>query len=170
MKYSGNGDWLRVSRGAFIVMKGRMNPHGIYIMDGYMVGGRVIVSQSLDQYDDENKLWHVSEKGLFGGDATRKVKPGEACFQEIQLKVKFISAQHLRKEIRECVYSDLWGPSHVKSHGGCQYFVTFIVDYSRKTWVYFLKTNGQDEVFRRSKEWKKMAEKQIGNHFRSLIT
>ena len=52
-----------------------MNPHGIYILDGCNVRRMVIVSQSLDQYNDERKLWHhklghVSNKGLFGGDAT----------------------------------------------------------------------------------------------------
>ena len=107
-----------------MVMKGRVNHHGIYILDGCMVGGTVIVSQSLDQYHDESKLWHyklghVVKKGLFGGDAAGKGEPGEACVQEIQSRVKFILVQHLSKEILECVHSALWSHSPMKSHGGC---------------------------------------------------
>jgi len=37
------------------------------------------------------------------------------------------------------VYSDIWGPSHIKSNLGFQYFVTFIDDYSRNTWVFLMK-------------------------------
>ncbi|XP_031124337.1 uncharacterized protein LOC116027050 [Ipomoea triloba] len=38
----------------------------------------------------------------------------------------------------EIVHSDLCS-LEVPSNGGCKYFVTFIDDFSRKTWVYFLK-------------------------------
>ena len=75
----------------------------------------------------------MRKKGLFGGDAIGKSKTGEACVQEIQSRVKFGSVQHSSKEILECVHSDLWGPSLVKSHSGCQYLMTFIDDYSLKT-------------------------------------
>ena len=100
MKYSREGDWLKVSKGFLVFMKGRMNPHEIYILDCCTVRGTVTVSQSLDRYDDGRKLWHhkmghVSNTGLFGGDATRKSEPGEACVPEIQSRVQFSSLQHL---------------------------------------------------------------------------
>ena len=37
------------------------------------------------------------------------------------------------------VHSDICGPMEAISHGGNRYFLTFIDDYSRKTWLYFLK-------------------------------
>ncbi|XP_070040209.1 uncharacterized protein [Nicotiana tomentosiformis] len=37
--------------------------------------------------------------------------------------------------IFDIVHSDVWGPSRVVSSLGCQYFVTFIDDFSRCTWV-----------------------------------
>nr|GEX64779.1 retrovirus-related Pol polyprotein from transposon TNT 1-94 [Tanacetum cinerariifolium] len=46
--------------------------------------------------------------------------------------------------------------------GGCVYFVTFIDDYSRKVWVYFLKT--KDEVFGKFKEWKTIVGKPLLNN------
>jgi len=37
------------------------------------------------------------------------------------------------------VHSDIWGPSRIKSNLGFQYFVTFIDDYSRCTWIFLMK-------------------------------
>ena len=39
----------------------------------------------------------------------------------------------------EIAHSDISGPMEASSIGGCNYFLTFINEYSRKTWVYFLK-------------------------------
>ena len=48
----------------------------------------------------------------------------------------------------ELVHSDLCGPLPSASFSGLKYFSTFIVDYSRCTWVYFLKL--KSEVFNSS--------------------
>lgn len=40
----------------------------------------------------------------------------------------------------EIIHSDVWGMSPVISHAQYRYFVTFIDDYSRFTWVYFLRS------------------------------
>ena len=37
----------------------------------------------------------------------------------------------------EIVHFDICGPMQTMPIGGCKYFLTFIDDYSRKTWVYF---------------------------------
>ena len=39
----------------------------------------------------------------------------------------------------EIVHSDISGPMQTSSIGGCKYFLAFIDDYFRKTWVYFMK-------------------------------
>lgn len=44
----------------------------------------------------------------------------------------------LQREILELVHSDVCGPFKITSTGGARYFVTFVDDYSRKIWVYFL--------------------------------
>ncbi|XP_052725873.1 retrovirus-related Pol polyprotein from transposon TNT 1-94 isoform X1 [Vigna angularis] len=41
------------------------------------------------------------------------------------------------------VHSDIWGPSRVKSILGFQYFVTFIDDYSRCTWLFLMKNRSE---------------------------
>ena len=41
----------------------------------------------------------------------------------------------------EMVHSDMWGPCPVVSPTGFQYFVTFVDDYSRTTWLYLMKNS-----------------------------
>jgi len=41
------------------------------------------------------------------------------------------------------VHSDIWGPSRIKSNLGFQYFVTFIDDYSRCTWVILMENHSE---------------------------
>ena len=39
----------------------------------------------------------------------------------------------------ELVHLDVWGPCPVVSPTGFRYFVTFVDDYSRTTWLYIMK-------------------------------
>ena len=54
------------------------------------------------------------------------------------------------------------------SLSSCQYFVSFIDDYSRKTWIYFLRT--KDEAFQKFVEWKILIENQTGKKINRLKT
>ena len=60
----------------------------------------------------------------------------------------------------EFVHSDVCGPMHTLSFGKHAYFVTFIDDYSRFTWVYPLKA--KFEVFMCFKQFVLMAENVSG--------
>ena len=57
----------------------------------------------------------------------------------------------------ELVHSDLCGPLPFASFSGFKYLLTFIDDYSRRTWVYFLKC--KSEVFNMFLSYKALAEK-----------
>ena len=39
----------------------------------------------------------------------------------------------------ELVYSDVWGPSRIPSIKGFRYFLLFVDNFSRMTWLYLLK-------------------------------
>ncbi|GJZ93812.1 retrovirus-related pol polyprotein from transposon TNT 1-94 [Tanacetum coccineum] len=116
----------------------------------------------------KNGLKYHGEGQFSDRNDDSKIQFCEAYVKGKQRRVKFSTGQHTSKEIIEYVHSDLWGPSLVKSQGGCVYFVTFIDDYSRKVWVYFLKT--KDEVFGKFKEWKTMVEKRTGKQVKTLRT
>ena len=66
------------------------------------------------------------------------------------------------------VYSDLIGPLPTPSYGGLRYVLTFIDDYSRFCWVYFLKL--KSEVFEQLKIWKVLVENQSGNRIKIIRT
>ena len=54
------------------------------------------------------------------------------------------------------VRSDVWGASKTPSLGEKHYFVTFVDDFSRRLWVYTMKT--KDEVLGIFLKWKAMIE------------
>lgn len=60
-------------------------------------------------------------------------------------KATFPSSDSRNKGVLELIHSDICGPLSTRSLRGYGYFVTFIDDCFRKTWIYFLKT--KDEVF-----------------------
>src|SRR5438270_4058852 len=55
---------------------------------------------------------------------------------------------------------------HTTSIGGNRYFLTFIDDYSRKTWIYFLKQ--KSKVFSCFKNFKAFVEKQSGYKLKTI--
>ena len=61
-----------------------------------------------------------------------------------------------RKGILEMIHSYVCGPMPTTSLNRYLYYITFVDDYSRKTWIYFLK--GKDEVFNKFKEYKALVE------------
>ena len=67
-------------------------------------------------------------------------------------KASFPNNEHKASGILDLIHSDVCGPMSALSLSGHEYYVTFIDDFSRKTWIYFLKTKG--EVFARFKEFK----------------
>ena len=66
------------------------------------------------------------------------------------------------------VHSDVWGASKTPSLGGKHYFVTFVDDFSRRLWVYTMKT--KDEVLEIFLKWKAMIETQSGRKIKCLRT
>ena len=66
------------------------------------------------------------------------------------------------------MHSDVCIPRGVHSFNGYSYCVTFIDDYSRKTWIYFLKA--KSKVFERFREFKTLVENQTGKKIRVLRT
>jgi transposase InsO family protein len=68
----------------------------------------------------------------------------------------------------QLVHSDLCGPLSSPSFSGCKYFLTFIDDFSRRTWVYFLKL--KSEVFDKFLAYKALVEKKSGHQIQKLRT
>jgi uncharacterized protein YjhX (UPF0386 family) len=76
----------------------------------------------------------------------------KGCALGKNIKKPFPSSNNRSKEILDLTHSDVCGPMPVKFLGGSSYYVIFIDDYSRNTWLYLLKT--KDEVFNKFQEFK----------------
>ena len=68
----------------------------------------------------------------------------------------------------ELVDSDVFGHMSVPSLGGSRYYVSSIDDFSRMTWIYFLKN--KSEVFERFLEFKDLVENQTNRNITVLRT
>jgi len=83
--------------------------------------------------------------------------------------LSFSTAIHQTKETLDYIHSDLWESSRVPSKGnGSRYMLTFIDDFLRKVWAYFLKE--KSEAFKVFKEWKTLLKNQTGKKIKSLRT
>lgn len=71
-------------------------------------------------------------------------QPCTGCQLGKQAKTKIPKeATFQATEILQLIHSDVCGPFRTNSLGGARYFVTFIDDFSRKTWIYFLSHKSQ---------------------------
>ena len=64
-------------------------------------------------------------------------------------KTAFPSSDNRSAGVLDLIHSDLCGPMSSVSLRGYVYYVTFIDDHSRKTWIYFLKRKKSEEVLQR---------------------
>jgi len=111
-------------------------------------------------------LGHIGEKGLrilHGKGMVKGMSNSsldfdfcENCVYGKHNRVSFPSGNKRAKKILELVHSDVFGPMKVPSLGKSMYYVPFIDDFSRNTWIYFLKK--KSEAFDRFKEFKALVE------------
>lgn len=66
------------------------------------------------------------------------------------------------------MHSDLCGPMTKTSLSGSWYHVISVDDFSRKTWIYFLKTKESEEVLNRFQEFKAQVENLSGKKIKVL--
>ena len=93
----------------------------------------------------------------------------EACVKGKHHRVSFPKRSKLRAtEKLQLIHSDLCGPITPPSHSQKRYLISFIDDFSRKTWIYFVTE--KSEAFYTFKEFKAFVEKQSGSFIRCLRT
>lgn len=80
----------------------------------------------------------------------------KGCAQRKTVKKPFLSSESKANGILDIIHSDVCGPMATTSLSGYNYYVSFIDDFSRKAWIYFMK--GKNEVFSKFKEFKALVE------------
>lgn len=62
----------------------------------------------------------------------------DACQRAKVHRLPFNNSTHVTSSPLELVHTDVWGPART-SVGGFKYYVSFLDDYSRFTWIYLIK-------------------------------
>jgi len=73
-------------------------------------------------------------------------------------KKNLFSKVERNSQLLELIHSDIFKINGMLTRGEKRYFITFINNYSRFTYVYLLRT--KDEAFKKFEEFKKMVENQ----------
>lgn len=90
----------------------------------------------------------------------------ETCVKGKQVKKPFKTAKPKMRDVLELIHSDVCGPMPINSRGGHRYFVSFIDDYSRKTFLYMMKE--KSEVLKHFQEFVALVQNQVGKTVKSL--
>ena len=162
----GNGSW-KIVKGATVVARGTKS--GTLYTTAGCINMAAVAEGASGACLWHNRLGHMSAKGMKilvakgALEGLMSVDMGlcESCVMCKQKRVSFTKTPREPKEVRlEMVYTDVWGPSPVSSIGVSRFYNTFIDDFSRKVWVYFLKH--KLDVFETFKKWKAEIENQTG--------
>jgi hypothetical protein len=115
------------------------------------------------------KLLHTKDmvKGLPLIEKLERICDG--CIFGKQHRESFpVGKSYREKTPLEIVHLDNCGPMQTPSIGGSTYFLTFIDDFSRKTWIYFLKH--KSDALGCFQKFKSLVEKQSGYYIKCLRT
>ena len=76
--------------------------------------------------------------------------------------------RHHASKILELIHSDVCGPFRVASTGGARYFVTFVDDFSKKIWIYFI--THKSHVLAKFQHFVQLMENSTGQSIQTLHT
>ena len=160
-----------------VVARGERKGNLYYLMNSS------VEAAAIAENSGHEELWHrryghlglqymkklASEDMVLGLDCDMKGTIGvcEPCVQGKHHRKSFPTDGGKRGDrVLALVHTDVCGKINTKSLSGCEYFMTFIDDKTRFTWVYMLKRKSQ--AFDKFLEWKAMAEKSTGEKLKTL--
>lgn len=117
---------------------------------------------------DMNKMKLGLVDGIYYPDTFVTSKSScQVCCEGKQTRLPFPTGTRAT-EILQIVHSDICGPMECKSVGGARYFLLFIDDYTRMTFIYFLKAKSETLTY--FKEFKSMVENYQNKRIKILRT
>lgn len=106
--------------------------------------------------------------GLSFSEESQEIKNCETCAYGKQSRASFGKSERQSKAVLELIHSDIMGPMESNSIGGARYILTFIDDYSRKVFLYFLKA--KSDTLDAFKTFKALVENQTERKIKILRT
>jgi transposase InsO family protein len=116
----------------------------------------------------ENAIRQLSRQaeGIAITDNTSIVSVCRPCLQGKQhVNPNRIPVERTTQRL-ELIHSDLCGPFSVSSIAGNRYFILYIDDYSRMSWIYFLRSKASKVVTKAFREFKATVENAFGLRIR----
>ena len=175
IEFSGEQVWIQNKESRQLVSEG-YEEHGVYKLQDSRAMAHYLPASSISD------LWHaryghlnfdylrhtfrqLSVKGM--PDIEVQKRTCSSCLQGKQHREPFPKkASRRATQQLELVHMDLCGPMQNTSLGGSEYFMLIIDDFSRLTWVFFLKH--KSEAFLSLKEWVALVEKESGHSVKTI--
>jgi len=141
-----------------------------------------LISNNVIGEKDLNELWHI-RMGTLHHEALRILKETvtgvpvlttkhddtcSGCVLGKYVKATYSRSNNRAQSVLGLIHSNICGPMSTRAISGVEYFVTFIDDHCKKTWIYFLKT--KDEVFDQFTQFKALVENLTGRKIKILCS
>ena len=101
--------------------------------------------------------------GLPAFESKRVDQVCEACQLGKKHRLPFLKESSISKGLLDVINSDVWGPVQAPTIGGCRYYVTFIDNHLRYTWIFPMKK--KSEVLSHFQKIKSQIEKKPAETF-----
>ena len=143
----------------------RSKRNGLYYLEELKTGRAFLTSEIGNVQRNKVLLWH-KRLGHPSFGYMKKISPHlflglnnenficETCIKAKSHRTSFGNSFNKCVEPFELIHTDVWGPSPVISKSGGKWYVIFVDDCTRMTWLYILKT--KDEVSRTFQSFHKM--------------
>ena len=171
-----HGCEIRRANSGRLVAVGTRTCGNLYTLSDISEGSCLLGKESED-WLWHKRLGHICFKNLMNICSKRAVrdmpsisKPAndicDSCQRGKQTRTQFKAKEYHTSKPLEIIHTDLCGPMRTQSTNGDKYFILFIDDYSRMTWVQFLKH--KSEAFKIFKVFKNQVENQMERRIKCL--
>ena len=113
---------------------------------------------------NKNRITRLVKEGLLDLSDCESLPTCESCPLGKMTKSSFTGKGERAQEVLGLVHTDVYGPMTTSARGGYSYFIMFIDDLSRYSYVYLLRHKSESfEVFKR---YHNEVEKQTGKNIK----